>query len=752
MISYSFNLLYKVLAVALLFTVINLDYSNAQSVRLRNSDFQILNGALVIFSSIPNDAQAAVVHTNQKGEAWVLGFDLPLVRSINYPGFSTRIDTIYEKVGLQDIVLTKIPVSLGEVVVTGNHVAVYQRDAVVAVQVLGTSDFEKRGAVTVKDLLSQELNMRVAYDPAVGGSSLSIQGTGGEHIKILMDGIPMIGRQNGNIDLGQINLNNLEKVEIVKGPMSVLYGTDALGGVINLISKKNQSDKWMGSAAGYYESTGQYNSDISLGVNIKNTSVSLSGARNYFDGFDPDNANSRSQLWNPREQYLGDVKITHTIKSAKLSLHSSFFKEEMIDKADVLITPYYAYANDQYFYTTRINNSLSFEKKFKNESALNILAAYSMYKYEKNTFRKNMVNLTESLTPDLLDDDTTQFNALFFRATHSYARPNSKWSLLSGVDMNDEVGEGKRIDGAKHRMTDVAGYVSIDFKPIEYFVIRPAVRAIYNSQFDNAPLVPSISVLYRSGNTWAVRSSLSKGYRAPSLKEQYLYFVDNGVHNVQGNPNLEAETSTQVMASVEYKKLWSDFVLSVEPGFFYNNIHNKISLVQYDVNSLLYTYVNLDKFISKGLDFKSKLAHHQFTFQAGVSYTGTWGTFEGDVEQPNVAWYPEFTTSADYTIKKTKTTISVFWKMYGERPIFIANADGSVDRLNNDAYKMMDVSVRQELIKNRLTITGGLKNIYNVTNLSSLSGGGAHSGESSSGTPVGMGISVFTKLTFNFRG
>ena len=90
--------------------------------------------------------------------------------------------------------------------------------------------------------------------------------------------------------------------------------------------------------------------------------------------------------------------------------------------------------------------------------------------------------------------------------------------------------------------------------------------------------------------------------------------------------------------------------------------------------------------------------------------------------------------------------------MYGERPIFIANADGSVDRLNNDAYKMMDVSVRQELIKNRLTITGGLKNIYNVTNLSSLSGGGAHSGESSSGTPVGMGTSVFTKLTFNFRG
>lgn len=739
----------KVVYLMLFFSIINLDYSNAQSVRVRNSDLQLLNGALVIFSSIPNDSQAAVVHTNHKGEAWVLGFDFPIIRSINYAGFSTRVDTVYEKAGMQEIVLTKSPISLGEVVITGNHAPGYQGDAVVAVQVLKVVDFEKRGAVTVKDLLSQELNMRVNFDPALG-SGLSMQGTGGEHVKILMDGVPMIGRQNGNLDLGQINLSNIERVEIVKGPMSVLYGTDALGGVINLISKKGQSENWSGAASGYYESTGQYNADLSLGVNYKSTGITLSGARNFFDGFDPENSNSRSQLWNPREQYLGDLKIVQTIGSAKLSLHSSWFKEEVMDKADVIITPYVAYANDQYYYTTRFNNYLTFEKRFKNESALNVSAAYSMYKYEKNTFRKNMVDLTELLTPDILDDDTTKFNALFVRATHTYSRPNTKWSLMSGVDVNDEIGEGKRIDGVKHRMTDVAGYVSIDFKPLEYLVIRPAVRAIYNSQFD-APLVPSLSILYRKGNAWAVRSSLSKGYRAPSLKEQHLYFVDNGIHNVQGNPNLEAETSTQVMGSVEYKKLWSDFIYSVESGFFYNEIKNKISLVQYDVNSLLYTYVNLDEFISKGVDVRSKLAHHQFTVQAGFAYTGTWGTFEGDIEQPEVAWYPEFNTSVDYTIKKTKTTFSVFWKFFGQRPIFIANADGTVDRFDNDSYKMMDVSVRQELLKKRLSITCGLRNLYDVTNLNSLAGGGVHSGGGTAGTPVGMGTSMFTKLTFNFK-
>ncbi|MBK7965794.1 MAG: hypothetical protein IPK10_11255 [Bacteroidetes bacterium] len=94
----------------------------------------------------------------------------------------------------------------------------------------------------------------------------------------------------------------------------------------------------------------------------------------------------------------------------------------------------------------------------------------------------------------------------------------------------------------------------------------------------------------------------------------------------------------------------------------------------------------------------------------------------------------------------------MFWKFFGERPIFIANADGTVDRFDNNAYNMIDVSLRQELLNKRLSITCGFRNLYDVTNLNSLAGGGgAHSGGGSSGTPVGMGTSVFSKLTFNFK-
>lgn len=727
----------------------NLYFSNAQNVRLKNTAHQPLEGAVVLYASIHQSEKSAIVFSNNKGEAWVIGIPFPMIRRINLMGFLERTDTLFNSIGMEELILTAAPTKLGEVTVTGNHMPGYQRDAVVPVQVLKAEDIEKRGAVTVRDLLAQELNLRVSFDPSLG-SSLTMQGTGGEHIKILIDGVPVIGRQNGNIDLGQLNLSNIERIEVVKGPMSVLYGTDALGGVINLITKTPAKEQWSGSASGYYESTGQYNADASIGLGFKNTSVTLNGGRNFFDGWDPVNENNRSLLWNPREQHFANLKATQTIKKLKLTLQSSYFREEVINKADPVITPYAAYANDQYYFTTRFNNQIVGEWRMNNLSQLNMTGSYSHYQYEKNTYRKNLVDLSEQLTADMMDDDTTTFDAVFARVTHVYGDANSKWSLLSGIDVNYETGRGKRIDNATHSMSDFAAYVSFDYKPFRHLTIRPSARVIYNSQF-NAPVIPSLSIMYRPAEKFTVRGSFSMGYRAPSLKEQHLNFVDNGIHNVQGNPDLIAEKSNQFMGSVEYRVAGKDIVFTAEPGFFYNDIRNKISLVQFNVNSNLYTYINLDRFNSRGVEFKSKISHKQFSVGGGVAYTGTWGTFEGDVEQPEIAWYPEVNASADYTLLKTKSTVSVLWKYYGERPVFIMQGDGAVGRFLNESFQMLDASFNQNLMNDRVKITFGARNLLNVTNVRAVMSGGAHSGSGNGESPIGMGMSYFTKLTLTFK-
>ena len=87
------------------------------------------------------------------------------------------------------------------------------------------------------DLLKYQSNFTLSNDNILG-SSILMQGVSGQNVKILIDGIPVIGRLNGNIDVSQINLSNIDKIEIIKGPLSVNYGSDALAGTINLISKK----------------------------------------------------------------------------------------------------------------------------------------------------------------------------------------------------------------------------------------------------------------------------------------------------------------------------------------------------------------------------------------------------------------------------------------------------------------------------------------------------------------------------------
>lgn len=724
----------------------NLYFSNAQNVKLINADHKCLEGAVVTFVSLEHPDKSALVISNFKGEAWVLGIPYPLLRRINLMGFLERTDTINAAKGLETVVLTSAPSQLGEVTVTGNHLPGYQKNAVIPVQVLKRVDIEKRGAVNLQDLLVQELNMRVSFDPALG-SSLTIQGTGGEHIKILVDGVPVIGRQNGNIDLTQLNLGNIERVEVVKGPMSVLYGTDALGGVINLITKEPSGNKWTLAANTYFESAGQYNVEGTAGVGFKATTFTLNGGRNFFDGWDPDNETGRSQLWNPREQYFANLKVTQLLNKTKLTLQSSYFKEELINKSEATVTPYAAYATDQYYFTKRWNTQLMAEQKLSKLSLLNFTAAFSNYEYIKNTYRKDMVDLTEQLTAEKLDDDTTVFKALFFRTNHILSAKNSKWSLLSGIDVNYEEGKGKKIDNNAHDMSDVAIYASFDYKVLEKLTIRPSFRAIYNSQFD-APVIPSLSIMYGAGSNFTIRSSYSLGYRAPSLKEQYLDFVDNGIHNVQGNPDLVPEESKQIMASVEYRKAVSTFVVTAEPCFFYNHITDKISLVQFDVNSTKYTYVNLDEFSSRGVEFKSRFAHKRFSVQGGVSYTGTYGTFEGDIKQPEIAWYPELNASADVKISKCKTTLSLFWKYFGERPVFLMQSDGSIGRFTNEAFTIMDASVLQPLLKDRISMTMGVRNLLDVTNVRAVSSGAAHTGSGGGQSPIGMGTTYFVKFNF----
>ena len=150
-----------------------------------------------------------------------------------------------------------------EVVVTAQFSPKKLDQSIYKVKVIDNSIVEKKGATNLSELISNELNFSPVRDAALG-SSVRIQGLGGEHVKILVDGVPMVGRQNGILDLSQINVSSIDHIEIVEGPMSVVYGSNAMAGVINIITKENHRQSLTAGVEGYYETVGVYDFDANF--------------------------------------------------------------------------------------------------------------------------------------------------------------------------------------------------------------------------------------------------------------------------------------------------------------------------------------------------------------------------------------------------------------------------------------------------------------------------------------------------------
>src|SRR5687768_12906190 len=184
---------------------------------------------------------------------------------------------------------------LGEVVVTGQYKPQSAKNSVYQVRTITKERIQKQGATKLQDALNNELNIRFSQDLATGGSDITMMGLKGQNVKILIDGLPMVGRQgtSNEIDINQIDINSIERVEIVEGPMSVVYGADALAGVINIITKKASSSKLLVTARLHEETIGDeygigqgiHNQHAGLSWRNKNWEIGGGFSHNYFGGW-----------------------------------------------------------------------------------------------------------------------------------------------------------------------------------------------------------------------------------------------------------------------------------------------------------------------------------------------------------------------------------------------------------------------------------------------------------------------------------
>jgi len=710
-----------------------------------------------IYSLHPETKKGSTL-TDDNGNAKVLIDSFPVI--VEAVGVGYEMERVTLSSAPQKTLQIKVSQnssSLNEVVVTGVLNPVKPMDAFSNYKVITSAAMQAMGAVNVQDAIGYQLNTVTSND-GILGAQIRMQGMDGNKVKILMDGVPINGRENGNIDLGQLNTYNLERIEIIQGPMSVMYGTDALGGVINLISKNPKRKQFGISGEAYTETVGKYNFNATATKSFGNHHFALGGGRNYFSGYGTlkdDTASygpHRTSVFKPKEQYLGNFSYSFN-PSEKFNLRfaSDFLKEKITNRGIANINSDYASGIDDYYRTMRSVNRLTINGKFKDGGSYQLINGYTLYHRTKNTYVKDLVSLNEALSSLQGMQDTTTFNEFNFRGMYEN-KFLKKFNYTIGYDIDMQKGNGDKIPGAYKIINDYAAFVNISYALIkDKLDVQGGLRAPYNTVY-KAPVIPSFNLLYKCTPSVRVRASYAKGFRAPGLKELYLDFIDIN-HKIFGNPNLKAEIGDHIQGSVSWMvfEKESNYAQVLLTGY-YNNVHNQIALAQrYPLSqsadsSQYYDYTNILQMRNTITTLELEGQYSNFHYKFGYSYTYTFGQ---DAQYKGFDAH-EITTTLQYYWKWSKLNFSVFNRLNGARPFLQSNIDGSSTYTGRQPlYDMMDLSVSRKFWKQNLQITAGVKNIGDVVGFSS--GAVSTSAHAPDANVSFMPRSFFTSLRFNFN-
>ena len=653
------------------------------------------------------------------------------------------------------------------VVVTGQFAPQSLKSSVYKVRVINRERIRLRGATDIIGVLNSEAGIRFSTDFALGEADISLMGMNGQSVKILLDGVPLIDRGSTRQSLSQIDINTIDRIEIVEGPMSVAYGTDALAGVINIITKKPKTGVGSMSvtACVQEESAGDlYQPFVFDGVHNEHLGLSWSGSRwnasgyasrNSFGGY-RDTLAAPQYAWKPKDQWLGGASLGYRSKAFSAWYRLDYLHEKITAYGSINLNNYKAL--DQYFITDRYTHQLQTDWQISNAVRMNSAVSYQDYKRRTETYSYNYANNVETATDPAQPGnegqwDIVPFKNFFFRSTLQWLA-SPKLSVQPGVEIKTDHTGGQRIEGSP-TITDYSLFASAEYKPVAAVTLRPGMRFSKNSVYDAPPVIPSLNARIALSKDWDLRLSYARGFRAPILRELYFLFRD-GNHDIKGNTDLKAEYSNSYQGSVSWQAATGkDFRLTSVLSGFYNDFNDRIELAALP-NSTVFTYINVAKYKTTGGTLENTVAYKRLSATVNVSYVGRYNVLSDDAayksdDLPSFTWSPEVSANVTYHFAKLGADAAVFYKYTGKLPSYQVDAASTgVYLAKLEGYHWADVTLSKSLFR-YFTLQAGIKNLFDVTRLQSTleSTGSAHGG----GGPIltGYGRSCFLGLSFGWN-
>jgi len=495
---------------------------------------------------------------------------------------------------------TTLSEKLEEVVVTATGTPHTLKDVPVQTEIISRRQIEQLGAASFEDILSQ-LSAGFDFNAGDMGSQMTLNGLGNNYILIMIDGKRLNGDNGGENDLGRIDPHNIDHIEIVKGAGSALYGSDAMAGVINVITRRHDDQALYlenTTRGGSYMDLRQHNSiGFSVGKFTSLTTFQMQHTDGWQNTAEEDPAQTEYHIFDSRNKTVnmytnGQIgqRITYT-PSDRLSFEADgyLYRKRIFRPTNGRHPSCDVNTFDMKYRDA--GASFGSEYKLKGTDRITLDVSWDRHAYY---YHYTDTTLEEGYDPN---GKYTPYYPYFPDQEHLQSDQQRTMAELKGVFSLpygnllsagaeyrfDYLHAPMRVKGGRADDWTTALYLQDEYTGVNWLNITAGIRLIENKAF-GFHATPKISAMFKVADL-RIRTGWSRGFKSPTPKEQgyhYLRTMGATTFFYMGNPDLKPQTSDYLSAGVEFSR--GAFSASVTG--YRNELYNMITLVNVPLSQI----------------------------------------------------------------------------------------------------------------------------------------------------------------------
>lgn len=625
----------------------------------------------------------------------------------------------------------------------------------------------KSGVTRLNEILNEQTGIILIPDES-GFEGVQMQGLDAAYTMILIDGVPLVGRSSGVLDLSRVSVGNIERIEIVKGASSALYGSEAMGGVINVITKRPKKDMFSGNVSYRY---GTFNTnDANANLLWKKKKFAANLFTNFYssDGYDLDKS-----TWLKNVEKYHNTTIQPKIyydfsENLKLTVSNRFFNQKIDNKAEIESEKYRGDAKENEW-----NSQIKFEHRWNSK----LYWEYELYA----TNYKNDAFLND---PDNVLFDKTYYNQWLVRPEVRTTWSINNDKLTAGAGFNYETLD-RTYFAHNVKFNSQYVYLQYDYNPTEKLNILAGFRYDNHSEYASQ-LSPKLAVNYKFNTNFSLKGSVGYGYKAPDFRQLFFDFTNPSVgYTVLGYNVAEArldEFESQDLllsrvaginfdeplkpeSSINYNfgGFYKKNKLKIELNAFYNSISDLIDtrVVATKRNGQnVFSYFNYSKVFTYGIEYNSTYNFtKEFSVSLGYQYLiAKDKSVVDDFEEHQYIRNSELETiqinksdyfglynrskhtanlKFGYTFPTIKTDINLRILYRSKYGLFDTNGNGILDKYDTfiSDYCTANLSI-SKYITDKLMLQAGANNLFDYTDPGQI--------------PNLAGRQLFARIQYNF--